>query len=276
MAVQCRGVLVSRRKGVSLRARRLAEGAGRRYRDAVEDLLGWLATCAQEIGATLEPRARRGFSGARASQYHLDVVADEVARRVLHRPGWRIVSEESGSSGQGDRVVVVDPIDGSTNADRGIPFYSTSLAVLDHGVLVAGCVRSHATGTTYLAERGAGAVRDGETLRASGQREIAGSLIGFSGWPRRRVGWGQFRALGAASLELCLVAEGSMDAFTVAGGSQLYPWDYLAGLLIAREADAWATDGAGDELVTDAPVARRPIVAATQDLLAELLALGPL
>ena len=276
MAVGCRGVIVRRRKGVSLRVRRFTECAGRHYRDAVEDLLGWLATCAQEIGATLEPRARRGFSGARASQYHLDVEADEVARRVLRRPGWRIVSEESGTSGQGDKVIVVDPIDGSTNADRGIPFYSTSLAVLDHGVLVAGCVRNHATSTTYLAERGAGAVRDGETLRSSGQREIAGSLIAFSGWPHQRVGWGQFRALGAASLEICLVAEGSMDAFSVAGGSRLYPWDYLAGLIIAREADAWATDVAGDELVTDAPVARRPVVAATEDLLARLVALGPL
>ncbi len=238
--------------------------------------MGWLATCAEEIGATLEPRAHRGFSGARPSQYHLDVAADEVARRVLHRPGWRIVSEESGTSGHGDTVIVVDPIDGSTNADRGIPFYSTSLAVLDHGQLVAGCVRNHATGTLYLAERGAGATRDGEVLRASSQQEVAGALIAFSGWPHRRVGWGQFRALGAASLEICLVADGSMDAFTVAGGSQLYPWDYLAGLLIAREAHAWASDMAGDELVTDAPVARHPVVAATEDLLAELVDLGPL
>ncbi len=242
----------------------------------MDDLIGWLAACAAEIGAAVEPRRRQGLSGERESQYVLDVAADEAARRVLARPGWRIVSEESGVTGNGDVTVVVDPIDGSTNADRGVPFYSTSLAVLERGELVAGCVRNHATGTVYAAERGAGATRDGVRLATTGRQVLRGAIVGFSGWPRRRVGWGQYRALGAASLEICLVADGSLDAFSVAGGSRLHPWDYLAGILIAREAGAALGEVRGDDLVTAEPVARQPVIAASEELLAALLAVGPL
>jgi len=78
----------------------------------------------------------RGLSGDRATQYHLDVVADDVARRVLGGAGFRVVSEESGVSGEGEFTVVVDPIDGSTNCDRGVPFYATSLAVVRDDELV--------------------------------------------------------------------------------------------------------------------------------------------
>jgi fructose-1,6-bisphosphatase/inositol monophosphatase family enzyme len=89
-----------------------------------------LRECAHEIGEVVQAHRGRGLSGDRATQYHLDVAADEVARRVLGGAGYRVVSEESGVTGTGEFTVVVDPIDGSTNCDRGVPFYSTSLAVL--------------------------------------------------------------------------------------------------------------------------------------------------
>ena len=59
--------------------------------------------------------------------------------------------------------------------------------------------------------------------------------MGISGFPGLYPGWAQFRALGAASLECCAVAEGVLDAYLVVGRSTLYSWDYLAGLLICRE-----------------------------------------
>ena len=92
-----------------------------------------LRECAHEIGAVVRAGRHEGFSGQRSSQYLLDVVADEVALRVLHGAGFRVVSEESGVSGSGEYTVVLDPIDGSTNCDHGVPFFATSLAVLREG-----------------------------------------------------------------------------------------------------------------------------------------------
>ncbi|MDE2281943.1 MAG: inositol monophosphatase [Actinomycetales bacterium] len=242
----------------------------------MRDLLANLRVCADEIGRSIEAHRGRGYSGLRETQYHLDVVADEVARRVLGGAGLRVVSEESGVTGSGPYTVVVDPIDGSTNCDRGVPFYTTSLAALRDGELVAGYVVNHATGTAYEAERGAGATRDGQAIGTSGCDRLGEAVVAFSGLPDHHAGWAQFRALGAASLEICLVADGSLDAYGVAQRSTLNPWDYLAGLLIAREAGAVDADYRGEELVTDGAVVRRPIIAATERLLGELVQIGPL
>jgi fructose-1,6-bisphosphatase/inositol monophosphatase family enzyme len=75
-------------------------------------------------------------------------------------------------------------------------------------------------------------------------------------------------------LEICLVADGSLDAFGVAQHSTLSPWDYLAGLLIAREAGAVAGDYRNEALVTSDDVVRRPVFAATDELLRFILDAG--
>ena len=226
-----------------------------------------LRDCAVQIGDAVKAHRGRGLSGQRDSQYHLDVIADEVAVRILVGAGYRVISEESGVTGYGELTVVVDPIDGSTNCDRGIPFYATSLAVLRGDELVAGLVMNQATGTVYEAQRRAGALRDGVPIRASEQEDFSKAIVSFSGLPTRHSGWEQYRSLGAASLEICLVADGSLDAFAVAQQSTLQPWDYLAGLLIAREAGAHAQDYFGQPLDTSTMVARHPLFAATAELL---------
>jgi fructose-1,6-bisphosphatase/inositol monophosphatase family enzyme len=233
-----------------------------------------LRDCAFEIGEAVQAHRGRGLSGLRKSQYHLDVVADEVALRVLGGAGFRVVSEESGVTGSGEYTVVVDPIDGSTNCDRGIPFYATSLAVMRGDELVAGLVVNLATGTVFESQKGAGAFRDGVAIRASSQRDFSQAIVAFSGLPPRHLGWSQYRALGAASLEICLVADGSLDVYGVAQHSTLNPWDYLAGLLIAREAGALAEDYLGEDLETAAPVVRRPVFASTKELLSAMLKVG--
>ncbi len=241
-----------------------------------DDLFGPLEECAREIGGVVTSHQGRGYSGLRESQYHLDVAADEVARRVLGGAGFRVMSEESGMTGAGEYTVVVDPVDGSTNCDRGVPFYSTSLALVRADELVGGLVVNLATGTQYRAELGAGATRDGVAISTSGRTALDGALMSFSGYPARSIGWSQIRALGAASLEICLVADGSLDVYAVAQGSTLHPWDYLAGLAIARESGAFVLDYRGEELVTVASVPRRPAFAATEELLAAVAVAGPL
>lgn len=235
-----------------------------------------LRDCALEIGEVVGEHRGRGLSGQRPTQYHLDLAADEVAVRVLTSAGLRVVSEESGVSGDGRVTVVVDPIDGSTNCDRGVPFFATSLAAVRDGELIAGLVVNLATGTVFEAEAGSGATRDAKPIRVSDARDLAASIVSFSGTPSRHLGWAQVRALGAASLEICLVADGSLDAYAVAQRSTLHPWDYLAGLLILREAGGVAADYREDDLVVTDAVARRPVFAASGDLLASLLGHGPL
>jgi myo-inositol-1(or 4)-monophosphatase len=237
-------------------------------------LLDPLRQCALEIHDAVSGQQRRGYSGQRPTQYHLDLAADEVALRVLTGAGFRVVSEESGITGQGAFTVVVDPIDGSTNCDHGIPFYATSLAVMCGDELVAGLVMNQATGTSFEAEKGAGATRDGVRIATSGQTEVAKSIMAFSGLPPRHLGWAQYRALGAASLEICLVADGSLDVYGVAQRSTLNPWDYLAGLLILREAGGVAADYRDEDLETSAEVVRRPVFCASSKLLTFMRSVG--
>ena len=95
--------------------------------------------------------------------------------------------------------------------------------------------------------------------------------MGISGFPGLYPGWAQYRALGAASLECCAVAEGVLDAYLVVGASTLYGWDYLAGLLICREVGVAEGERQGRDLIVRDASSRRPIVAATRQL-AERLA----
>jgi myo-inositol-1(or 4)-monophosphatase len=183
-----------------------------------------------------------------------------------------VLSEESGVTGDQSAplLAVIDPVDGSTNAHRGIPFYATSICVLDAEGPLVGVVVNQATGRHFEAVRGGGARRDGEIIAPSGCTDLSAAIVGISGFPGTRPGWAQFRALGAAALEFCAVAEGMLDAYSVVGSSTLFGWDYLAGLLICHEAGAvtMERDGA-DPVVRDAGT-RRPVVAATAELVAQL------
>ena len=237
-------------------------------------LFSTLRECALEIGAAVTEHRGRGYSGQRETQYHLDLAADAVALRILGRAGMRVVSEESGVTGSGGLTAVVDPIDGSTNCDHGVPFFATSIAVIRGRELVAGLVLNQATGTFFEAEQGAGATRDGVAIRPSGRTAPGESIMAFSGLPPRHLGWAQYRALGAASLEICLVADGSLDVYGVAQKSTLNPWDYLAGLLILNEAGGVATDYLGEELITDEMVKRHPVFAGSNELLAFMVSQG--
>jgi fructose-1,6-bisphosphatase/inositol monophosphatase family enzyme len=235
------------------------------------ELLELMRQAAAAAGAAIEGQQGRGFSGERDSQYFLDLTADKAAVEILVGGGLRVLSEESGPSGSGPLVCVLDPIDGSTNCDRGIPFFSTSACVLDDQGMRCAVVVNHATGTRYEAVRGGGATRDGVPIRASGVHVLADAIIGFSGLPARYGGWAQFRALGSASLEMCAVADGSLDGYTVAAHSRLSPWDYLGGMLIALEAGATVIDLDGAPLIEASGARRRPLAAGTAALAEELL-----
>jgi myo-inositol-1(or 4)-monophosphatase len=237
------------------------------------EMLGVLDDAVQAIGQALDGLSEWGLAGTRPGQYHLDLAADGAALPILHGAGFAVLSEESGMTGESTSrfLAVIDPVDGSTNAHRKIPFYATSICVLDEEGPLVGLVVNLASGTRYAAVRGGGADRDGAALKPSGCQELSSAIVGISGFPGHHPGWAQFRTLGAASLEFCAVAEGVLDAYMLVGRSTLYGWDYLAGLLICQEAGAVVVERDGAELVVRDDAPRRPIVAATSQLAAQLL-----
>ncbi len=214
-----------------------------------------------------------GPSGGKPGQYRLDLAADGAALPVLHGAGLAVLSEESGVTGDGPTglLAVIDPVDGSTNAHRGVPFYSTSICVLDAEGPRVGVVVNQATGERYAAVRGGGAEKDGTSIAPSECEELGRAIVGISGFPGHHPGWAQYRALGAASLECCAVAEGVLDAYLVVGGSTLFGWDYLAGLLVCSEVGAAEGEREGRDLVVRDASSRRPVVAATRALADRLI-----
>ena len=128
-----------------------------------------------------ERRARTDRSG----QYHLDTIADAAILPILHEAGLRVLSEESGWTGPeaAEITVVLDPVDGSTNCARNIPYWSISLCALDAAGMLVGYVANGATGVCYTAIRGQGAWVDGHALQPSATTALGRSVISITGLP---------------------------------------------------------------------------------------------
>ena len=238
------------------------------------DLQAVLNEAADAIRDTLGDLADWGLAGTRPGQYHSDLAADAVAMDVLERHGLGVLSEESGRH-HADRpiTVVMDPLDGSTNASRGVPWYATSLCAVDADGPLAAVVVNLVDGSRFEAERGQGATRNGDPIAPSTRTVMSESLVALSGFPSSHLGWYQYRALGAAALDLCAVASGVVDAYVDCSLDAHGPWDYLGGVLVCAEAGASIADAAGRDLVVlEHDVRRTPIGAATPALLAEALA----
>jgi myo-inositol-1(or 4)-monophosphatase len=222
--------------------------------------------------ATLGPRERRGRT-ERAGQYQLDLVADAAILPVLHAAGMRVLSEESGWSGPPDAevTVVVDPVDGSTNCARSIPYWAISLCALDAEGPWCALVQNGATGARYTAVRGEGAQLDHAPIGPSATTDVTHAVVALSGWPPAPLEWRQFRALGSAALSLCDVAAGHVDGYLDGHADQHAPWDYLGGLLVCEEAGAIVDDADGRDLVAlDGDVRRQLVAAGTKELVAHL------
>lgn len=237
-----------------------------------EDLLATLHRVADEIGAVLGELDDWSPAGTRPGQYRSDLAADDVAVRSLLDAGLGVLSEETGRHAPERSVtVVVDPLDGSTNAHRRVPWYATSLCAVDADGPVAAVVVDLARRVRFEATRGGGATRDGRPISPSTEEDLADAIVGLSGLPDRHLGWRQFRAFGAAALDLCAVADGTLDGFVDCSVDAHGPWDYLGGLLICREAGAVVEDAHGRELVVLDHAARRTPVAGGTGVIARQL-----
>ena len=235
-----------------------------------EEILAVLNETAEAVSVVLRANKDWSLSGLRDTQYSVDLRADSAALEVLHGAGVAVLSEESeitGTFGDDDLCVVMDPLDGSTNASRGVQWFATALCAIDKNGMRAGLVVNQANGIDrYWATTGGGAFHNGVAMRPSACVELSEAVVGVSGIPKQRPKWGQFRALGAAALDICLVADGVIDAWIDFNTHGV--WDYLASALICQEAGAQIAEHQDRDLVVHQHAQRRtPIVAATPELL---------
>jgi fructose-1,6-bisphosphatase/inositol monophosphatase family enzyme len=235
------------------------------------ELLEVLHQVVSAVASSLGGLEDWGLAGTREGQYHSDLIADRAALEVIDRAGLGALSEESGLHGTERQVwVVLDPVDGSTNASRGLPWWATSACAIDSAGPVAAVVANQATGVRFEASRGGGARCDSKAISPTSCESMREAVVALSGYSRRWLGWSQYRVLGAAALDLCAVAAGQVDAFIDCAPQALAPWDYLGGVLICQEAGAAVTETFGRELVVrQEGIRRSPLAAATPALLAE-------
>jgi myo-inositol-1(or 4)-monophosphatase len=222
-----------------------------------EELLKIAVTVARDAAETARRMRADGVWGVTTKSTETDVVtaADRaVERQVIAalrelRPGDAVLGEEYGDTAEpapGRARWILDPIDGTVNYLYGLPHYAVSLAVEVGGTVVVGVVRNAVTGEEWTAVRGGGAYRGPHRLGGSAETELSQALIatGFGYDPARRAHQARvvaeliphvrdIRRFGSAALDLCLAAEGRIDAYYEKG---LNLWDHAAGGLSAAEA----------------------------------------
>ncbi len=209
---------------------------------------------------------RNEIVGTGASGDRTLVVDREAERELVDSlssvEGLRILSEEMGESGPRDAsfTAILDPIDGSANFSRGIPFYCTSICVVEGRSLrdsKCALVRDLVSGGVYYAERGKGARKNGEHISPSAVTEISEAVAGADlskASPSLLRGIAPLISalkrqvhFGANALELCLVAEGLLDAFVDVRG-RMRVTDIAAAYLVVTEAGGVATSETGKPL----------------------------
>jgi myo-inositol-1(or 4)-monophosphatase len=217
-------------------------------------LTDWLAACraarddVERVLATLPTRAERepvlgtGLGGDETTA--IDQAAEDAALAHFRELDTTIVSEEAGVSGDGRYRVVVDPIDGSLNAKRGIPFFSLSVAVADGETMddvFFGYVYDFGSREEWTATRGGGAFLNGvrlgderpkdeleilvfEATLTSLIAELAPAVVGLAY---------RLRVMGSLAISLCHLAAGRVDGVCSLKGARSV--DIAAGQLLARE-----------------------------------------
>jgi myo-inositol-1(or 4)-monophosphatase len=179
-------------------------------------------------------------------------------------PSHAILSEEAGGAGIGAGTTwVIDPLDGTTNYARRVPFFCTSVGVLEDGDPLAGAIYDPLRDQTFAAERGKGATLNGKPIHASRTSPLSHTALaldwGHSDEVRARTldlllriapRCGTVRALGSAALALAYVATGWLDGYF---NLALKPWDTAAGTLLIAEADGRCTTLHGEPSRVDTP-----------------------
>ena len=207
-----------------------------------------------------EPQPNLGKGAGGDAMKPVDLAAEKAIVETLQKSNisFSLISEELGFEKFGetpeDCFVTIDPIDGTTNLVRGLPFYASSIAISRKPVMsevYAGLVTDLSRDITYLALEGKGAYRDGEKIKTSNISLMDEAVIGLdlNTYKVKEIApkltalievTKHIRHFGANALELCYVANGLTDAFVDIRG-KLRTTDVAAGFLIIKEAGGLVT-----------------------------------
>ena len=188
-----------------------------------------------------------------------DVAVEAFLKQTLTEkyPEYGFWGEESGQSDNQTNRWIVDPIDGTHSFSRGQYFWAISVALEINQELIMGVVYAPALNDFYCAEQGKGATKNGRIISVSSVDNLAESMVAtgfaclrsylednnlqrFAKIAQNTTGQRRF---GSAAVDLCLVADGQVDAFWE---QELNLYDVAAGALIAKEAGATLTDFQGN------------------------------
>lgn len=189
-----------------------------------------------------------------------DVAVEAFIKKTLTNkyPEYGFWGEESGQSANQTNRWIVDPIDGTHSFSRGQYFWSISVALEIEQELIVGAVYAPALNDYYCAEKSKGAWKNGLPIHVSSETNLAESMVatGFAclrsflidnnleRFARIAHNTTGQRRFGSAAMDLCLVADGQVDAFWE---QELNLYDVAAGALIAQEAGGTITDFKGNE-----------------------------
>lgn len=206
---------------------------------------------------------------------HVDKKTEELVVASLRDilPGAGYIVEENTASGRKDMNWIVDPLDGTTNFIHGVPSYAVSIALEHQGEVILGVVHEVSRDECFSAIRDGGSYLNGKRIGVSQRESLSESLVG-TGFPvynfERMSGFMSaleyfirnthgVRRIGAASVDLCYLACGRLDAFFE---YNLHPWDVAAGALIVKEAGGKVCDfsGGGNWLFGKEMVASNPLI----------------
>lgn len=225
----------------------IADEVMRKYRELPKDYAGHIP-----VG--------RGASGSNTSK--IDKFAEDAVLALMDEKDIKlnVLSEEIGFVDRGGKkTLVLDPIDGTLNCVRGIPFFSISMAVCSKSMADAdtALVKNLYTGDTYYARRGGGAELNGHRVAVSKYNRDDSVFTIFDGrdvapeTEKVKALASRVRTMGCASLEMCLVAQGSVQAHYMNCTKQsrmIRIVDIAASCLILREAGGEAVDLGGGRL----------------------------
>ncbi len=205
----------------------------------------------------------------RPGQYHLDTVADAAILPVLHAAGLRVLSEESGWTGDpGSPItVVLDPVDGSTNCARGIPYWGISACALDADGMLCSLVENGATGAAYTAVRGGGAWLDDAQLTTAVTTDIVrgdgrAATLPEPPWP------GGSAARSARACWRCATLRpGTSMPTTTRATISIMAGTTSEGCSCARKQVRWPSTRGRELVVADADARRQVLAACTPALL---------
>jgi fructose-1,6-bisphosphatase/inositol monophosphatase family enzyme len=225
-------------------------------REILESIAREVRSDISSLPLTFEKGKELGIGADGTPTCGVDRVAEERILRCVDEMKLpvNVLSEEIGYIERGfERTLVIDPIDGTHNAILGIPFYSVSLAVGKSSLndVEFGLVKNIVTGDTYYAEKGKGAFLNGNRIAVKKFNPKQSTFLVYMGMyshpdtfhvARKST---KTRSLGCASLEMCMVAEGKVDAYYMnceLHEKSIRVIDIAASALILREA--------GGEIVT--------------------------